>query len=627
MFTSYSDFLFESLTTIKLYYSKDFKDRLNSIYTTTKNAEVKNLCRTLSNAEDTSKYRADVSFIDLTDKNDKICFTPFARLKRLYDDWVKEGKAKNGPGYGDDTDIDTWLYFQSTDKYSGNLSDAFTKYKQELGIGRFVGKIFREVIKAPLSDSTIEKFVNEFKSMFDFEKDGTGRLELVSGEDIRKWYLYKNYSEVRGQLGNSCMRYDNCQEYLDIYVENTEVCKLLVMWADPSKTSICGRSLIWTLKDGRIVMDRIYSVADYQQELFWKYAKDNGIESVNSLRYGQEIQLKKWKFTYYPYMDNFLCLNINTGILVNDDSMWPGPGWYKLQNTGGDALTDEVVWSEYHSEYIHQDQAVWCEDEGDYCHENEAIYLEYKDVHVTPNAEIAYSSYSGESYYSDDCVYSDTLGDNLYSEEAIQFQINYDGDEDWFPEGMKKYCVKVKYKDEFIDTLERFTIFNPVTNQYHFLDEEIGGKDIFDVIESSLDDIVIDEDKIRQEVLKNNVSSPDLQNKFSNLGKIDGKWVPHYSEINKFIKYFIINYPKADRLRNGRLRSMTSSSRREFKNNIVNDTELINELGISSSFNKEVLNRLNDEEIYKLCYYSFYFVSDCIKDEEILKMWYKYHLF
>ena len=41
MFTSYSDFLFESLTTIKLYYSKDFKDRLNSIYTTTKNAEVK----------------------------------------------------------------------------------------------------------------------------------------------------------------------------------------------------------------------------------------------------------------------------------------------------------------------------------------------------------------------------------------------------------------------------------------------------------------------------------------------------------------------------------------------------------------------------------------------------------
>ena len=589
MFKSYSDFLFESLTTIKLHYSKDFKDRLDSIYTTTKNAEVKNLCRTLSNAEDTTKYRSDVSFIDLTDKNDKISFTPLARLKRLYDDWKKEGKEKYGANYGDDTSLDTWLYFQSTDKYSGNLSDSFTKYKQELGIVRFVGKIFRE--------------------------------------DIRKWYLYKNYSEVKGQLGNSCMRSERCQEFLNIYVKNPEVCRLLVMWSDPSKTNICGRALIWTLTDGKIVMDRIYTIADYQQELFAKYAKDNDIYLVNSMSGTHEVQLKDYKFDYYPYMDNFLCLNINTGILCDDESVWPSPGWYKIQSTNGAPATDDVVWSEYHSEYIHQDQAIWCEDEGDYCHENDAIYLEYKDVHVTPNADIAYSSYNGESYYSDDCVYSDTLGDNLYSEEAIQLQINYDGDEDWFPEGMKKYCVKVKYKDEFIDTLEKFTIFNPVTNQYHFLDEEIGGKDIFDVIESSLDDIVIDEDKIRQEVLKNRVSSPDLQIKFSNLGKIDGKWMAHYSEINKFIKYFIINYPKADRLRNGRLRIMTSSYKREFKNSIVNDTELINELGISSSFNKEVLNRLNEEEIYKLCYYSFYFVSDFIKDEEILKMWYKYHLF
>jgi hypothetical protein len=626
MFTSYSEFLFESLTTIRIFYSKDFKDRLNSIYNTTKNAEVKNLCRSLLNAEDTSKYRADVSFIDLTDRNDKIYFTPFARLKRLYDDWVKEGKAKNGPGYGDDTDIDTWLYFQSADKFSGGLSDAFTKYRQELGIGRFVGKIFREVIKVPLSDSTIEKFVNEFKSMFDFEKDGTNRLEIVSGEDIRKWYLYKNYSEVRGQLGNSCMRYDNCQEYLDIYVENPEVCKLLVMWADPSKTTICGRSLVWTLTDGKMVMDRIYTVVDYQQELFSKYAKDNGIESVNSLRYGQEIQLKKWKFTYYPYMDNFLCLNINTGILVNNDSVWPSPGWYKLQNTGGEAVTDEVVWSEYHSDYIHQNEAVWCEGEGDYCHENDAIYLEYKDEYVTPNAEISHSVYSGENYHSDDCVYSDTLGDNLYLESAIQLQINYYGDDDWFPADMNKYFVKVKYKGEFIDTLEKFTIFNPITNQYHFLDEEVDDKDVFDIIQSDLEDVVIDHDRIKKEVKRNFIDENTIYKKLNSLFRLDGKWTPYFRKVGEFLKYLIINYPPKSKLRNGRLKTMTRQVKVEFKSQIIRDTDLMKELGMDSS-EMENFKNLNEEMIHELCFYSFYFVRDFIKDPEVLKMWYKDHLF
>jgi len=626
MYTTYAEFLFESITSIKLYYSKDFKDRLNSIYSTTPNAEVKNLCRSLLNAEDNTKYRSDVSFIDLTDKNDKISFTPLARLKRLYEDWLKEGKSKNSPTWGDDVDLDTWLYFQSTDKYSSSMSLAFTKYKQELGIGRFVGKIFREVIKVTLSDTTTEKFVNEFKSMFDFEKDGTNRLELFSGEDIRKWYLFKNYSEVKGQLGNSCMRYDNCQEYLNIYVENPEVCKLLVMWSDPSKTKICGRALIWTLIDGKTVMDRIYTVSDYQQELFMKYAQDHKIELINSLRYGQKIQLKKWKFTYYPYMDNFLCLNIDSGILINDDSMWPSPGWYKIQNTGGTPLTDEVVWSEYHSEYIHREGAIWCEDEGDYCHGNDAIYLEYKDRYVTPNADISHSSYSGESYYSDDCVYSDTLGDNLYLEEAIQLQINYYGDEDWFPNDLTKYLVKVKYKDEFIETAEKFTIFDPISKTYHFLDEDEDDKDVFDTISSKLEDVVVDHDKIKEEVKSNTLAENTIQRKLNSLCKLDNRWTPYFANIEKFLKYFIINYPTTSKLRNGRLKTLTRASKLELKAGLLRDTELMKEVGMSET-EIEKLKSMMEESIYDLCYYSFYFVSDYIKDEEVLKMWYKDHLF
>ena len=619
MLTSYSEFLFESLTSVKLYYSKNFKDRLNSIYTSTQNAEIKNLTRTLMNAEDTSRYKSDVSFIDLTDKNDKIYFTPIARLKRLYDDFAK-AEFKGGREY----DFETWLHFQSGDKYDDSKSDSFVKYRQEVGVGRFVGKIFREVIKVPLSDQTIEKFVNEFKSMYDFEKDGTNRLELVSGEDIRKWYLNTNYSEVRGQLGNSCMRYDTCQPYLNIYVDNPEVCSLLVMWADPGKTKICGRALIWTLTTGEKVMDRIYTVADYQQELFIKWANDNQITWVQNLSGVNEIQLKKWEYTYYPYMDNFLCLNIETGILCDDSSLWPSPGWYKLQNTGGAPLTDNVVWSEYNGDYITQDEAVWCEPEGEWCHENDAIYLEYKDVYVSPNAEVVYSEFHSGNFYSDDCVYSDCLGDNLYVDEAIEIQTNYFGDEDWIPQTWEKSLVDVKIKDDFVQSLPVFTVYNPLTSNYHFIDDESDG-DIFDLIEKGLKDVTVDENKIESEVIKNSMSDEKaVQRKIDKLTSIERKWLPVFTDVQKYIKYFIIKYPDKTQLRNGRLKSMTArGSKDNFKEAILVDAELMNKLGIDRVY----FQRQSSDTIYLLCLLSYYFVTDFIKSPEILKMWYKSKLF
>jgi hypothetical protein len=102
-----------------------------------------------------------------------------------------------------------------------------------------------------------------------------GNIEFVTGEDIRKWYLEENYQFDKGQLSNSCMRYERCQKYLDIYVENPEVCQLMILkGSNPDK--IIGRSLIWKLQDGRFYQDRQYTNIESDKSVFANYAKSKG---------------------------------------------------------------------------------------------------------------------------------------------------------------------------------------------------------------------------------------------------------------------------------------------------------------------------------------------------------------
>jgi len=44
-----------------------------------------------------------------------------------------------------------------------------------------------------------------------FNKNALDNFEIVKGKDIRYWYNVDNYSQVKGQLGSSCMRYDYCE--------------------------------------------------------------------------------------------------------------------------------------------------------------------------------------------------------------------------------------------------------------------------------------------------------------------------------------------------------------------------------------------------------------------------------
>jgi hypothetical protein len=240
---------------------------------------------------------------------------------------------------------------------------AFTQNRQPIRIGRGVRSILNSA-KLSFNDSEIEQFVNKFKSEWDKMNDIFRFFELVDGDDIAMWYNLENYAEPnRGQLGNSCMRYENCQGYFGIYTENPDKCKLLILRDQNSDDKIKGRSLIWFLDSPKLVfMDRIYTNNDSDIDLFrqyalakdWYYKEYNGSSSDTTIVGKSEkmrpnelsVNLKSERdgnYGAYPYLDTLKYFHYTTGLLTTDSS---GSGKsrgsvYTLEDTEGSYIENQ----------------------------------------------------------------------------------------------------------------------------------------------------------------------------------------------------------------------------------------------------------------------------------------------
>jgi hypothetical protein len=170
-------------------------------------------------------------------------------------------------------------------------------------------------------------------------KGSFDRFEIVSGEEILKYYNINNYADFdEGQLGHSCLN-NKPHEIFDMYVMNTNVVKLVILKA-PGSDKIIGRALLWQTNEG-LFMDRIYTSKDSDVVLFKMYADSIGAWSkelqTSSYKYREDfhywfniqrngemkegnitIQLDDYSFTKYPYLDTFCYYNRETGQLCND---------------------------------------------------------------------------------------------------------------------------------------------------------------------------------------------------------------------------------------------------------------------------------------------------------------------
>ena len=460
----YLDFISENTKSGKMmiFYSDAFRELLTNI---AMGDSAGNVARILLQVEDNDDSKDTYTLIDKTDKNDMISYVQTSRFYREYPD----------------TDLEKFKDVKGNKFWKNGRTPHY-------GIGRWVRHIFNDVRQTPIKNEDLENFVNAYKSTYDKVSKGSEKFELVKGEDIRYWYLEERYEEVKGQLGNSCMRYQRCQKYLDIYVENPESCSLLILKGEtPDK--IIGRALIWTIHDGpgvagRKFMDRIYTINDSDRLLFDAYAKEHDILKSQSHTY--KIKVKEGRYDYYPYMDTFTCYDYEKGILTssldgNDEDI------LELQNTDGTASDNSGrVWSEYHDEYIDEDDARYCEDVEGPVHYESTVWLEYLDIYVTDNADTVYSEYHEENYYREDAVHSECMDDWLRTQDddVIEIQTGVAGDTD--------YCVKDRTQHYIEVDGEYYSrknyILDPYTGEYHFVDEKIDGVKYIKYLENKLEE-------------------------------------------------------------------------------------------------------------------------------------------
>jgi len=230
------------------------------------------------------------------------------------------------------------------------------KAKTEIKLGRFLLKI-SELSKIEISNHEIEIIGNKFKSIFDETKYLL--LEEVSGSDIIKWYHYTKYSQNRGIMRGSGTLNSSCSGHaknINMYEDNKDKVKLIILYENSSKEKISGRALLWNIDEPSIkYMDRIYTVNDSDVYLFQNYAKEKGyhyrshnialcnsgnkfeIVSPDEIKsdFTMKVNLSKFDYKGYPYIDSIKYLNMKEGYLSNKVLNENLSEWRELAMYGG----------------------------------------------------------------------------------------------------------------------------------------------------------------------------------------------------------------------------------------------------------------------------------------------------
>lgn len=260
--------------------------------------------------------------------------------------------------------------------------------RQEGKYGKIIKKVLNEQMpRFDYIDKDLEELVNFLKSQV-----ADGEFRIVSDDDIRHWYHQDNYESGTGSLASSCMRYDECQDYLSIYTDNSDLIQMVIL---VKGNMLLGRALLW---DGKW-MDRIYG-SDDTIEKFKTYAMDNGYNRKYRQSYDDNtnwvdpdgntftndslsFSLNNYAYSNYPFVDTFFNFDDENGTLSNIR----GDGNCRLVETGGG----------------YSPQERYCEDEGGWHDESEMVMID------------------GLWYYSG-YFYDDVQGGNILRDDSIQLR-------------------------------------------------------------------------------------------------------------------------------------------------------------------------------------------------------------
>ena len=170
-----------------------------------------------------------------------------------------------------DTAINTegFRYFDSPQRRA-----ILEKHSRTTSLSKFITKLFPEV-----DNKMIQQYVEYNKLLSTYDPS---LFEIVTGDDIVKYYNQDNYFRSTGDLGGSCMRQEEKMHLIQFYAKNSNV-SLIIMKVKDSD-AIIARALLWTTTTGVKVVDRIYTADSRIVSLFHKYIDENKFINVYKIK-------------------------------------------------------------------------------------------------------------------------------------------------------------------------------------------------------------------------------------------------------------------------------------------------------------------------------------------------------
>jgi hypothetical protein len=187
--------------------------------------------------------------------------------------------------------------------------------RQEVRVGRAI----RTILNAKgiqYTDQEVETFVNKFRGVLSVMNDVFSRFEIVEGDELVFWYNQKNYESQTGSLGTSCQAVGRA-DWLEIYSDNPDTVKLLILKSFDNPDKIIGRALLWYLEDGRILMDRMYTNKESDRNVFKEYARNKNYIIREESNDVWVAQIKSGRYDAYPSVDTMNYWNPATGKISN----------------------------------------------------------------------------------------------------------------------------------------------------------------------------------------------------------------------------------------------------------------------------------------------------------------------
>lgn len=388
-------------------------------------------------------------------------------------------------------------------RYMFNDLEYRTKYAYMTSPGKFIQKL-----NLGFSDKEVQEFFSIFmRDDVALTTEGV-RFELVNGNSITKYYLADNYAGESGNLGGSCMRYSNTQNFVKLYAKFPDKIRMLTLLTVEDGL-VAGRAIVWKCYNAEddseiIFMDRIYTNNSNHEEFFKYYARKNkwwykeyqSYSELDSFRIPDNeysemvtsniyIELEDINGDLFPYLDTFASGNLDSRdvlTLYNDSDHDDN-----FHNVEGGPYSEQypTVWSEYLEEDIPEGEACYSEYLESYIYMDDAVEVIVKENGCTSYMPIDHDDIvevrRGPWYLKEICIYSTFYDEYIYGEDVVSIN---SGEDYVFMEDAS-YC---KYKEDYYFSQD--CIFSEYENDFLLIEDAVEDEIEGWVLKSSLDDIL-----------------------------------------------------------------------------------------------------------------------------------------